>query len=105
MDGGLDHLRSVIVDDSLGLCEDLDAAMARHVSSYSDEWRDVLDDPDRLRRYTSFVNAPDVPDPSITFTRERGQPVPVRDQSPTGSEPTNGHRRQPVTLGLPEVRR
>ncbi|KAB1919617.1 nitrite reductase large subunit [Micromonospora noduli] len=105
MDGGLDHLRSVIVDDSLGLCEDLDAAMARHVSSYSDEWRDVLDDPDRLRRYTSFVNAPDVPDPSITFTRERGQPVPVRDQSPTGSEPTNGQRRQPVTLGLPEVRR
>ncbi|MET7948651.1 nitrite reductase large subunit NirB [Micromonospora sp. NPDC005324] len=105
MDGGLDHLRSVIVDDSLGLCEDLDAAMARHVSSYSDEWRDVLDDPDRLRRYTSFVNAPDVPDPSITFTRERGQPIPVRDQSPTGSEPTNGHRRQPVTLGLPEVRR
>ncbi|MCG5439733.1 nitrite reductase large subunit NirB, partial [Micromonospora foliorum] len=105
MDGGLDHLRSVIVDDSLGLCEDLDAAMARHVSSYSDEWRDVLDDPERLRRYTSFVNAPDVPDPSITFTRERGQPVPVRDQSPTGSEPTNGHRRQPVTLGLPEVRR
>ncbi|WP_328652130.1 nitrite reductase large subunit NirB [Micromonospora sp. NBC_00330] len=105
MDGGLDHLRSVIVDDSLGLCADLDAAMARHVSSYSDEWRDVLDDPDRLRRYTSFVNAPDVPDPSITFTRERGQPVPVRDQSPTGSEPTNGHRRQPVTLGLPEVRR
>ncbi|RAO11489.1 nitrite reductase large subunit NirB [Micromonospora noduli] len=105
MDGGLDHLRSVIVDDSLGLCEDLDAAMARHVSSYSDEWRDVLDDPDRLRRYTSFVNAPDVPDPSITFTRERGQPVPVRDQSPTGSEPTNNQRRQPVTLGLPEVRR
>ncbi|MGC4867099.1 nitrite reductase large subunit NirB [Micromonospora sp. DT53] len=105
MDGGLDHLRSVIVDDSLGLCADLDAAMARHVSSYSDEWRDVLDDPDRLRRYTSFVNAPDVPDPSIAFIRERGQPVPVRDHSPTGSEPTNGHRRQPVTLGLPEVRR
>ncbi|MET7877063.1 nitrite reductase large subunit NirB [Micromonospora profundi] len=94
MDGGLDHLRSVIVDDSLGLCADLDAAMARHVTTYSDEWRDVLNDPDRLRRYTSFVNAPDVPDPSITFTQERGQPVPA-----------NGHRRQPVTLGLPEVRR
>ncbi|MFJ6152280.1 nitrite reductase large subunit NirB [Micromonospora profundi] len=94
MDGGLDHLRSVIVDDSLGLCADLDAAMARHVTTYSDEWRDVLNDPDRLRRYTSFVNAPDVPDPSITFTQERGQPVPA-----------HGQRRQPVTLGLPEVRR
>ncbi|WFF01465.1 nitrite reductase large subunit NirB [Micromonospora sp. WMMD964] len=100
MDGGLDHLRSVIVDDSLGLCAELDAAMARHVSSYSDEWRDVLDDPDRLRRYTSFVNAPDVPDPSITFALERGQPVPAR-----GDTPADGHRRRPVTLGLPEVRR
>ncbi|MET8254885.1 nitrite reductase large subunit NirB [Micromonospora sp. NPDC005197] len=100
MDGGLDHLRAVIVDDSLGLCADLDAAMARHVASYSDEWRDVLDDPERLRRYTSFVNAPDVPDPSITFAQERGQPVPARGDGPPG-----GHRRQPVTLGLPGVRR
>ncbi|WP_349880312.1 nitrite reductase large subunit NirB [Micromonospora sp. HUAS YX12] len=100
MDGGLDHLRSVLVDDSLGLCADLDAAMARHVASYSDEWRGVLEDPDRLRRFTSFVNAPEVPDPSITFTQERGQPVP-----PRGAPPDGGHRRQPVVLGLPEVRR
>ncbi|MEV4541795.1 nitrite reductase large subunit NirB [Micromonospora echinaurantiaca] len=98
MDGGLDHLRSVIVDDSLGLCAELDAAMARHVESYSDEWRDVLDDPDRLRRFTSFVNAPEVPDPSITFALERGQPVPA------GRAPA-AEGRQPVTLGMPRVRR
>ncbi|MEU7842307.1 nitrite reductase large subunit NirB [Micromonospora sp. NPDC049114] len=104
MDGGLDHLRAVIVDDSLGLCADLDAAMARHVASYSDEWRDVLDDPERLRRYTSFVNAPDVPDPSITFAVERGQPVPARALTTTRPEPADT-RRQPVSLGLPEVRR
>ncbi|MFG1657199.1 nitrite reductase large subunit NirB [Micromonospora chersina] len=100
MDGGLDHLRSVLVDDSLGLCAELDAAMARHVAGYSDEWRDVLEDPERLRRFTSFVNAPDVPDPSITFAVERGQPVPAR-----GAPPGAGGRRQPVALGLPEVRR
>ncbi|WP_405429504.1 nitrite reductase large subunit NirB [Micromonospora sp. NBC_00617] len=104
MDGGLDHLRAVIVDDSLGLCADLDAAMARHVASYSDEWRDVLDDPERLRRYTSFVNAPDVSDPSITFAVERGQPVPARALTTTRPEPADT-RRQPVSLGLPEVRR
>ncbi|MBQ1048858.1 nitrite reductase large subunit NirB [Micromonospora sp. C51] len=99
MDGGLDHLRAVIVDDSLGLCAELDAAMARHVVSYSDEWRDVLSDADRLRRFTSFVNAPEVPDPSITFVTERGQPVPV------GGHPSGAQGRQPVALGLPEVRR
>ncbi|MEO3744191.1 nitrite reductase large subunit NirB [Plantactinospora sp. B5E13] len=89
MDGGLDHLRAVIVDDSIGLCADLDAAMARHVGSYADEWRETLADPDRLRRFTSFVNAPDVPDPSITFEVERGQPVPALGE------------RRPVALGLP----
>lgn len=96
MDGGLDHLRSVIVDDSLGLAAELDAAMARHVESYSDEWRDTIDDPQRLRRFASFVNAPDTPDPSITFEVERGQPVPALGE------------RRPVALGLPttmEVRR
>ncbi|MFV2111687.1 nitrite reductase large subunit NirB [Micromonospora sp. LOL_025] len=98
MEGGLDHLRAVVVDDSLGLCAELDAAMARHVASYSDEWRDVLEDPVRLRRFASFVNAPEVPDPSITFARERGQPVPV------GRTPA-GEGRQPVALGMPEVRR
>lgn len=97
MDGGLEHLRAVIVDDSLGLCAELDAAMARHVASYSDEWRDVLRDPTRLGRFTSFVNAPEVPDPSIRFTEERGQRVPCRAGSTDD--------RQPVGLGMPEVRR
>jgi nitrite reductase (NADH) large subunit len=89
MDGGLDHLRAVIVDDSLGIAGDLDAAMARHVESYADEWRSTIDDPERLRRFVSFVNAPDTPDPSITFETERGQPVPA------------GGRQQPVLLGMP----
>ncbi|MHA6629224.1 nitrite reductase large subunit NirB [Pseudonocardia sichuanensis] len=77
MDGGLDHLREVIVDDSLGICADLEAAMESHVEGYADEWRGVLDDPEKLERFVSFVNAPEAPDPTITFVSERGQPVPV----------------------------
>jgi nitrite reductase (NADH) large subunit len=88
LDGGLDYLRSVIVDDALGLCAELDAAMAQHVESYSDEWRATVDDPDRLHRFASFINAPETPDPSISFEVERGQPVPVG-------------RRRPVSLGMP----
>ncbi|HKS98563.1 MAG TPA: (2Fe-2S)-binding protein, partial [Rugosimonospora sp.] len=88
MDGGLEYLRAVIVDDSLGICADLDAAMARHVESYVDEWQATLADPERLRRFVSFVNAPDTPDPSISVTYERGQPVPAGN-------------RQPVLLGMP----
>jgi nitrite reductase (NADH) large subunit len=87
MEGGLDHLRAVIVDDSLGICADLEAAMERHVATYADEWRGVLDDPGKLARFVSFVNAPDTPDPTISFVDERGQPVPA-----------------PVLMGMPEVR-
>jgi nitrite reductase (NADH) large subunit len=77
LDGGLDHLREVIMDDSLGICAELDAAMAAHVAGYADEWRGVLEDPAKLARFTSFVNAPDTPDPSIEFVDRRGQRVPV----------------------------
>jgi len=75
--GGLDYLRSVIVDDRLGIAAELDAAMERHVAGYRDEWAAVLADPVKLRRFVSFVNAPGVPDPSIAFSSERGQPRPV----------------------------
>jgi nitrite reductase (NADH) large subunit len=74
--GGLDYVRSVIVNDALGICAELDAAMQRHVAAYRDEWAEVLADPERLRRFVSFVNAPDSPDPSISFVTERGQPRP-----------------------------
>jgi nitrite reductase (NADH) large subunit len=77
LDGGLDYLRSVIVDDSLGIAAELDAAMADHVAAYQDEWAAVLADPAKLRRFVSFVNAPDIPDPSIAFVSERGQPRPA----------------------------
>jgi nitrite reductase (NADH) large subunit len=77
LEGGLDHLREVIIEDSLGICADLDAAMERHVASYSDEWRDALEDPAKLARFSSFVNAPGQRDPDIVFVAERGQPRPA----------------------------
>ncbi|MEO3783918.1 nitrite reductase large subunit NirB [Actinocorallia sp. B10E7] len=77
LEGGLDYLREVIVDDRLGICAELDAAMARHVETYSDEWDDTLKDPELLSRFVSFVNAPETPDPSISFEVEREQIKPV----------------------------
>ncbi len=77
LEGGLDTLRAVVLDDSLGIAADLDDAMRKHVDSYSDEWRDTLEDPDKLRRFASFVNAPDTPDPSLAYVVERGQPRPA----------------------------
>ncbi|QJY44894.1 nitrite reductase large subunit NirB [Pseudonocardia broussonetiae] len=77
LEGGLEHLRAVVVDDSLGICADLEAAMDEHVGNYADEWRGVLEDEEKLARFVSFVNAPDTPDPLVQVREERGQPVPV----------------------------
>lgn len=84
LDGGLDHLKAVVCDDSLGIADDLEAAMARHVAGYRDEWAGVLEDPEKLSRFVSFVNAPDVPDPTVVF-----------DDS--------GPRKVPVLMGIPDV--
>ena len=83
LDGGLDYLRSVLVEDKLGIGAELDAAMASHVAAYTDEWAAVLADPGKLRRFVSFVNAPGTPDPSITFGSRRGQPNPVDLPAPS----------------------
>jgi nitrite reductase (NADH) large subunit len=83
LEGGIEGLRAVIFDDSLGLCDDLDAAMARHIDAYEDEWKATLGDPDKLRRFASFVNAPTTPDPSLAYTTERGQPRPATDSERT----------------------
>ena len=44
IEGGLDHVRAVVCEDSLGIGDELEAAMARHVADYSDEWAGVLAD-------------------------------------------------------------
>ena len=45
--------------------------------NYACEWKGVLEDPDKLSRFVSFVNAPDVADSTVTFTERAGRKVPV----------------------------
>ncbi len=80
VEGGLDHVRAVVCDDALGIATELDAAMAAHVESYEDEWKAVLDDPDKLARFSSFVNAPATPDPDLAYVAQRGQRRPATAQ-------------------------
>jgi nitrite reductase (NADH) large subunit len=77
LDGGLDHLRDVVCNDSLGLAAEFEEAVARHVEGYACEWKGVLEDPDKVARFVSFVNAPDVADPTVAFTERSGRKVPI----------------------------
>ena len=76
LEGGVEHIRRVIIEDSLGLCEQLEQDMQYVVDTYQCEWQTALADPDMLERFRPFVNTPE-PDPSIIFTEQRGQPLPV----------------------------
>ncbi|MBH3431127.1 nitrite reductase large subunit NirB [Pseudomonas alkylphenolica] len=76
LDGGLDYLKQVILDDSLGLGAELEAQMQRVVDRYECEWANALKDPEKLKRFRTFVND-QRPDPSVHFVRERGQRRPI----------------------------
>ncbi|MGW1047676.1 nitrite reductase large subunit NirB [Streptomyces sp. NPDC001118] len=71
--GGLDHIRDVVVHDALGICDELEQLMRAHVAHYRDEWAQTVNDPEKLARFVSFVNAPDTPDPVVAFVPERDQ--------------------------------
>ncbi|WP_129976395.1 nitrite reductase large subunit NirB [Rhodococcus sp. Q1] len=77
LEGGLEHLKEVVCDDALGIADDLEAAMAKHVGGYKDEWAGVLEDPEKLARFVSFVNAPEQPDPTVRFDHSGPRKVPV----------------------------
>jgi nitrite reductase (NADH) large subunit len=77
LEGGLDYLKDVIINDSLGLAEELESQMQLVVDRYECEWANALKDPEKLKRFRTFVND-ERGDPDIHFVKERGQRRPVR---------------------------
>ncbi|KTT25057.1 nitrite reductase [Pseudomonas oryzihabitans] len=77
LEGGLDYLKQVIIEDSLGLGAELEAQMQLVVDRYECEWANALNDPDKLKRFRTFVNQRGS-DPGIHFVKERGQRRPAR---------------------------
>lgn len=76
LEGGLEYLRQVLIDDSLGICAELEVDMARIVDSYRCEWKATLEDPVKLARFRTFVNSPE-PDPSLMRVPQRAQHRPA----------------------------
>ena len=77
LEGGLGYLKEVILDDRLGLGAELEAQMQQVVDRYECEWANALKDPEKLKRFRTFVND-HRDDPDIHFVRERGQRRPAR---------------------------
>jgi nitrite reductase (NADH) large subunit len=72
LEGGLEYLRQVVCDDSLGIAAELEADMARIVATYECEWKKAVEDPAIRQRFRHFINSPDT-DENVVFVQERGQ--------------------------------
>ncbi|QBY06254.1 nitrite reductase large subunit [Thalassotalea sp. HSM 43] len=79
LEGGLDYLKQVIIDDNLGLGEDMEQQMADIVGKYQCEWKTTLADPIAMKRFKSFVNTEQADD-NIVFVNEREQIRPAREE-------------------------
>jgi nitrite reductase (NADH) large subunit len=76
LEGGMEYLQQVIIEDSLGIAAELEAEMAHQVATYACEWDVTLKDPVKLQRFQHFVNS-DAIDPNIIQVEERGQNRPA----------------------------
>lgn len=79
LEGGLDYLKQVVIDDCLGMAEEFERQMGAVVESYQCEWKTTIESPDKLKRFSHFINA-DKPDENVQFVKERGQIRPANEK-------------------------
>jgi len=77
LEGGIDYVKKVVCEDSLGIGAELEADMQKLVDTYECEWKKTINDPEALKRFRHFVNS-DEPDRNVVFVAERGQIRPAR---------------------------
>ena len=73
IEGGLEHLKAVVVEDSLGIAEDLEKEMESLVAAYQCEWKEAIEQEGYAKRFRHFVNSEEKNDQMVF--------VPMRDQS------------------------
>ncbi|HIE66057.1 MAG: nitrite reductase large subunit NirB [Nitrospira sp.] len=76
LEGGIEHLKEVIIEDKLGICAELDERMQYLVDTYKCEWTEVVNDPERRKAFRQFVNT-DETESSLEIISERGQQRPA----------------------------
>mmetsp|Transcript_14644 Transcript_14644/g.33527 ORF Transcript_14644/g.33527 Transcript_14644/m.33527 type:complete len:1062 (+) Transcript_14644:95-3280(+) len=84
--GGIEYLKKVVVQDSLGICAELEAMMERNVANYRCEWREVVYDEELQKKFRQFANTEE------TQNSEQIEYIEMRRQ------------RHPNTCDLPDIK-
>ncbi|WP_307833134.1 nitrite reductase large subunit NirB [Psychrobacter submarinus] len=78
LEGGLEYLQAVIIEDSLGIAEELESQMQLLIDNYVCEWKATITDSEKLKRFRHFVNS-EQGDDNVVFVTEREQIRPATD--------------------------
>ena len=79
LEGGLDYLREVVIEDSLGLAETFEGEMQTVIDTYQCEWKTTVENEEKSKSFNAFVNS-DKGDSQIVFVPERDQIRPARKE-------------------------
>lgn len=78
LDGGIDYLKQVVIEDSLGIGEELEAQMDHIVDTFQCEWKTTLENPEVMKAFRQFVNY-EGDDENVMFVEERDQIRPATE--------------------------
>lgn len=76
LEGGIDYVKDVVINDCLGIVHQLDTEMQHLVDTYKCEWKEAVENPEIRAKYTHFVNSTEE-DENIEFVSLREQKMPA----------------------------
>jgi len=77
LEGGLDYLKEVVIEDSLGLSEAFESEMKTVIDTYQCEWKTTVESDEKSKSFNAFINT-NKSDSQIVFVPERDQLRPAR---------------------------
>ena len=75
LEGGIEQLKKIVVDDSLSIATELEIEMQYLVDAYECEWKQAVESEEMKKRFKHFVNTDDRDD-NLVFVPMREQTMP-----------------------------
>ncbi|PKF50857.1 nitrite reductase large subunit NirB [Enterovibrio nigricans] len=76
LEGGLDYLKQVVIEDKLSIGEELEREMATSLGNYQCEWKTTIESPEKLKRFRHYINS-ELADDNLKYQTVRGQRIPA----------------------------
>lgn len=75
LEGGMDYLKEVIINDSLGIVQTLEEEMQGLVDTFECEWKQAIESPEMMKRFSHYSNSEER-DETLEYIPLRTQKMP-----------------------------